>query len=81
MKFDLFDVMSSMKKEFGYNGEVLLTQNNTGITVRLSVFSKGIFHHSEFTVSTVEIMTGNYVKACSLKFNKALVQLQLHVKN
>ena len=81
MKFDLFDAMSTMKKNFGNAGEILLTQTNVGIAIRLSVLDKGVFHHREFTISSVEMMTDTYVKVCNLEFDRAVSDVQYRIKN
>ena len=77
MKFDLFDAMSHMKKNFGSSGEILVMYDDiVGLKIRLSVFSGGEFHHNQFSITDKEIMSDNNVLFMNLKFKRAIEELK-----
>ncbi len=75
MKFDLFDSLNIMEKHFDDNGEILLSQNNSIIQVRLRVFDKDIWHNAAFTIDKKEIY-GSFDTLMNLKFYKAIQTLK-----
>jgi len=77
MKFDLFDCMNIMRKNFGKKSEVLLHHfDRRGVIVRLRVFKQGRFHSVEFVITQTEIDSDGYIDATNKKFGNAIEKLR-----
>ncbi|MCK5020005.1 MAG: hypothetical protein KAS32_23330 [Candidatus Peribacteraceae bacterium] len=76
MRFDLFDAMRHMKKNFGSDGEILLSQDDNGVVTRLSVFSGGKFHHSEFVTPYHIIINDDGTEVMNTQFHMAIGALK-----
>ena len=80
MKFDLFDAMAIIKKEFGDSGELLLRTAEYGYAIRISVFHNGEFHHKQELINYHEI-TDSKVHVMNFKFNKAIKELKIYLSS
>lgn len=76
MKFDLFDAMSILRKEFGDNSQLLLYTRHEGIHIRLSVYTNENDFHTEFTVSYEQANNDEYVTTMNFEFKKSIRMLQ-----
>lgn len=79
MKFDLFDAMRHMEKQFGSDGELLIRQSGTAFRIRLSVLKNDCFHNCEFMVSLDEVIDAK-VDLMNRKFRDAIEQLKRHLQ-
>ena len=76
MRFDLFDAVNALKKEFNDDGEIRVINNDFGIMIRLSIFKNHNFYHSQFGATNTEIKSDDNVSIMNLKFAKAIIELK-----
>lgn len=81
MRFDLFDAMLQMKKEFGKESELLLSQHESGIAIRLCVFRTGEQYCNGFIIEGSDIFRDSGVFAANIKFSRAIKQLKNSIEN
>ena len=77
MKFDLFDAINIVNKEFGEDSEILIRKKGYFIIIRISVFLDDEFHHTQFIIRTIEIESDEYVRIMNYKFNRSLKELRM----
>ena len=79
MRFDLFDAIRHMQKEFGLDGEILVYPRMNGVAVRLRVLVGDVLSY-EFTVSNAEIISDSNVNVTNEKFKLAIRVLSEKIK-
>lgn len=53
MKFDLFDAMVLMKKNFGNAGSIRLSNDTFGVAVTLELYKDGVLYNRRFIIDSL----------------------------
>ena len=79
MKFDLIDAMTTMKKNFGNDGEILVWQSDDKIFVRLcSLFNSGLLSY-QFEIERAQIKRLN-VNLFNYHFRSGIAELKYKMR-
>lgn len=80
MLFDLFGAIETVREWFGDDAELSMRTKKDIISVRITVLSKGEFHHSQIEIDKEERSDEN-IMLFNLKFRHALNDLKYLIDN
>jgi len=82
MKFDLFDALAILKKEFGNDCRLTLYNEGSDIAIRLTVIPpEQPSCNTQFMVTSQEIISDDYICVTSRKFHRAIKELREFMDN
>lgn len=81
MNFDMLKAINSLASLYWDEHEILVRKTKLGVAIRLQVYAKGSWHHTEFTVSNREIDADNDILLFNLKWQAALKDIDKYVSN